>query len=464
MSTPSKSRWGRIGGVVRRASLVMGPSRTSTPSIASIERDSDVASLKGSVRSVPFSPPAVLVPPKPAASHPSPIPESPVQPQNEPTQPSAFVPSPLVPVPDPEPVASPVQEYTPPPLIDSTAVGPGGFTDDSDDLPQPLTIRDPSRAPSPLQEDSADGHEPAAIEPVTTSRLGGFDDDVELPKPQVIEEPSLQRTESMDSYRPPITDSAAVTGGFDDDLDLPQPQVIKEPSVQEVDDTTRSQPSPVPTTPEPPIAQPLVPTVPNTPESVYSQPLVPTAPATPEPDVAQSLPPTEPSTPVRVDTVSYFDLPIRDEPIHDAQLSPDSLAGSTAQNDDDVFEPQPGTETQEDKSFPVVPDDISDDNESETEVQMPTAPEPVTQVSSVVPAYVPQFESYQEVWGGVVHRQDEELNKDANPGTKSGSRAASIHNLPAEDLFANPLAPRITVSHHDRLKSQNPTNNLHTIL
>lgn len=49
-------------------------------------------------------------------------------------------------VPSPETTSLPSTplEYVPPPLIDSTAVGPGFFIDDIDELPQPQAVRDPS--------------------------------------------------------------------------------------------------------------------------------------------------------------------------------------------------------------------------------------------------------------------------------------------------------------------------------
>ncbi|KAG6830126.1 hypothetical protein H0H87_009096 [Tephrocybe sp. NHM501043] len=442
MTTPTKPRWARMGGVVRRASWALAPTRSSTSSIASIERDnSDAASLKGSVRSVSSTPPT-LVPPKPVASHPSPIPESPVQ-QNEIPQPATAVPS-LVqaPGPDPEPVSSPVQEYTPPPLIDSTGVGPGGFTDDSDDLPQPQPIRDPSL----LQYDSNDGHEPSASEPTAGTRSGGFDDDDQvLPQSQTIIAPSLHHTESADSSTPPVADTARVSSrGFNDGL--PQPQLVEGSPVHESDDSANQV---LQRAPSPVVVQPHVSTVPTTPEPIFAQPLVPTEPTTP------IL--SEPT-----DNGTYFGLPIQDEPDHNRQLSPEPIEEFKAQVDDDIFAAQPGAT--EERNLPgVLPGMLSngqgpgpvavDDNEFEDAVQMPK-PEPVAPVAPLVaPAYVPQFDADpgQEVWEGVAHQQ--EVSKGE---TSSRSRTASIHSMVAGELFADPMAPRITVSHHEHGAPQMP--------
>ena len=153
MSTPPtpKSSWSRMRGVVRRASTLVVP---KPPSITGPDRDTDTASIKGSVKPSSIKSIATsLLPSKvlPPQAAPSPIAESPAR-ENDATKddapPAAASPlsqsqtSPPL-APDSETTqASPVG-YTPPPLIDSTATGPGGFTDDVDLLPQPQVIQDP---------------------------------------------------------------------------------------------------------------------------------------------------------------------------------------------------------------------------------------------------------------------------------------------------------------------------------
>ncbi|KAG6901291.1 hypothetical protein C0995_014035 [Termitomyces sp. Mi166 len=462
MSSPSasKSKWARVGGVVRRASMVLAPVRANTPER---ERDSDTSSLKGSVRSIPINQPSVLLPPKVVASIPSPIAESPVQQIDSNVSATTVEPSPLAQAPtasEPQAVASPVQEYTPPPLINSTAVGPGGFTDDPDDLPKSQTIRDPSQ----LQPDSTDEHEPPApvTEPTTTAGPGGFNDSDDLPQPQTIkasspqrtysaeshkpsvveptasrgfidddlpetkitQAPSLERTESVDSHKPQVVSSSTVgLGGFNDNLDddLPQSKVIKETALQELD--TKVEP------------------VPQT-----TQPLMPTNPL------------AEPSTPVREFTdepTSYFDLPIITEP----EPHPEATEEFKKQIEN-VFPSLPTAETPQEANPPIASRDepFQSLQEMPAPVQAPATPsdmpsemptpDPVAH-PSLTPG-LPPFESNQEAWRGVAHPRVEETKKDTNTAASTRSRASSTRSVPTEDPFADPIAPRITVSHHDQ--------------
>ena len=142
--------------VVRRASSLVAPRSSSS------DRD-DAASTKSSIKGINTTPAVISPPPtpEPQVAVPSPIAESPAR-EAESSQadpapapapapaPSPLAQDPVIPTPPtaptPEPEAAPTspQGYVPPPLLDSSAVGPGGFTDDVDELPQPQVIRDPS--------------------------------------------------------------------------------------------------------------------------------------------------------------------------------------------------------------------------------------------------------------------------------------------------------------------------------
>ena len=187
MATTTPKKWtSRMGGVMRRASTVLiNPARPGTPeqergSSTDIERsEDDTASTTGkkpkrsrsntSLSNI-FTRSASPPPPQPGApaagAAPSPIAESPAREaaaaQDETAAPPAAgaVKSPLsqevklastadldpaaASQPQPPSAGSPTPaDYIPPPLIDNTATGPGGFTDDVDDLPVSEPIRDP---------------------------------------------------------------------------------------------------------------------------------------------------------------------------------------------------------------------------------------------------------------------------------------------------------------------------------
>ena len=155
MSTPpTKSSWSRMRGAVRRASSVLIVAKP--PSVTASDRDPDSVSIKpSSIKSITTN----LLPSKALPSHaaPSPIAESPAR-ENEATKddspPIALSPlsqsQDVAPsAPEPEATEASPEGYTPPPLIDSTATGPGGFTDDVDLLPQPQVVQDPFAPQAP---------------------------------------------------------------------------------------------------------------------------------------------------------------------------------------------------------------------------------------------------------------------------------------------------------------------------
>ncbi|KAG6868116.1 hypothetical protein C0993_007494 [Termitomyces sp. T159_Od127] len=456
---PSKSRWTRLA---RRASMALAPTRPSTPST---ERDSDTASLKGSVRSVPItqSPRSVPItqsplqlPPK-QPSIPSPIPESPVQTSDSifPAT-TAVEQSPLAQTTTASEPPTATQEYTPPPLIDSTAVGPGGFTDDPDSLPKSQPIRDPSL----FQPDSTDGHEPLAsvTVPTTTSGPGGFSDSGDLPQPQTIKEPSLQRTESTDSHKPPVVESIAPRGFIDDDL-LAETQIARAPSPERTEPVESDKPRVIDSSTvglggfnddfDNDLPQPRVIREPPSQEpDMMAEPVLQTTRSS-----TPTKPTTEPSTPVRehpAETPSYFDLPV----VTESESHPEATEEFKKQVES-VFPSLPNVETPQQVEHPsgLRDEPPQPPQEMPAPVQVPTSnvPDmPTPEPSSVAPGYsLPPFESGQEVWGGVAHPQPEET-RDMNTTATMRSRASSVRSMPTENPFTDPITPRITVHHHDQ--------------
>ncbi|KAG6876373.1 hypothetical protein C0992_013180 [Termitomyces sp. T32_za158] len=322
--SPSKTRWTRMGGIVRRASSVLTAARPNTPST---ERDSDTASLKGSVRSLPINQPALHLP-KVTPSIPSPIAESPVQATTS-RSPITTVEQPPQPTMASEPQTA-TQEYTPPPLLDSTRSDVGGYTDSTDDLPKSYPIRDPSILPPT----STDGHEPPMpmTEPTTTSGPGESSDSDVLHQPPTIKAPSLHRTdstdshkptaeplrfidpnetqvarapssehiESVDSYKPPVVGSSGVgSGGFNDGLGEEATEEFKKqidkgfPSLPKVETPQHIDPS-ISLRDESQVAQQM-PVPSQAPAAIYNAPEMPTPEPVAHPSVASgyALPPFE---------------------------------------------------------------------------------------------------------------------------------------------------------------------------
>ena len=150
-----------MGTVVRRASSLVAPRSSSS------DRD-DTVSTKSSIKGINTSP---AITQDPQATKPSPIAESPAREAassqgdfippvvQSPLAQDPVVASPIETLTSDQPAAEAVptspQGYVPPPLLDSSAVGPGGFTDEPDELPQPQVIVDPSLAqPESTPEDA----------------------------------------------------------------------------------------------------------------------------------------------------------------------------------------------------------------------------------------------------------------------------------------------------------------------
>lgn len=108
-------------------------------------------------------------------------------------------------LPPAELVQTPVQEYTPPPLIDSTAAaGPGAFTDDLDNIPQPQTIVDPSLH----QQESTDGHEPITLaQPIVPQEAEPEASQAE-PISELVAEPVPEPSTPEPTTPPPVLGAA----------------------------------------------------------------------------------------------------------------------------------------------------------------------------------------------------------------------------------------------------------------
>ncbi|KAF5369694.1 hypothetical protein D9615_010149 [Tricholomella constricta] len=424
-TSPAKSRWSRV---VRRASSVLVPSRPSTPSIAS-DREADSASLKG----VPPMPP-LLPPSKPVASHPSPIAESPARESSLQDQIPAIDPSPLAQAPvtaSPEPEiteTSPVQEYTPPPLIDSTAVGPGGYTDESDDLPQPQSTRDPSL----FQADPNDGREAVTAEP--------------LPQSSTTEPvtPDLGLANTGSNVDIPVHDEPADSN----DGHGPITQSVDQTEAVTVESLPQSS-TPEPVTPPAGLA--------NT-GSYFDIP-VHDEPLSLEEDFELSNQPTKPETVADEDVfgpVTVMPVPALQEAapeqaarevLEEARTAPAVVAPELQlQSTRDLPSKMP-TPAPQHAVLPVDHEEHQPAPEMPTP-QMPTpAPQPAV-LPSAVPAYpLPSFDyhSGQEVWGGVGPTIVEASKSTVNGDASTMSRSSSIR-MPFQDPFADPIAPRIAVS------------------
>jgi hypothetical protein len=202
---PTKSKWGRMGGIIRRASQV-SLKRTRSREV------------------IPSTVPALSPPSQPIeTSLPSPIAESPAR-EAEALRQDIVGPSPLA---QPsaqeirpaspesiamEPAAAPnggedeqatsPTGYTPPPGIDSSAGNPGTFMDNPEALPQPVVVVDPYAA-APAPAETATDVPPPVIDS-SAGNPGAFTDDLDhLPQPTVIADP-FTSTPNPVSYLAPV--------------------------------------------------------------------------------------------------------------------------------------------------------------------------------------------------------------------------------------------------------------------
>ena len=198
---------------------------------------------------------------------PSPIAESPAReaassqgdpapaPVHSPLAQDSVIPTPLV-APTPESEAAPTspQGYVPPPLLDSAAVGPGGFTDEVDELPQPQVIRDPS-----------------FVQPESTETEGY----------QPMLDPKAPGEEMVES---PVEEAFA---------ELPVEAATPVPELQV--EAATAEPQVAPTVTDAPVEIAITERGDAVPEVVSVQPVTPTEPVG--------------------EAASYFDLPVQEEPI-----------------------------------------------------------------------------------------------------------------------------------------------------
>ncbi|KAG5637810.1 hypothetical protein H0H81_003142 [Sphagnurus paluster] len=498
-TTPVKGRWRQMA---RRASTLLPTaiSRPTTP--AASVRDPDATSLKGSANdsstSLPLASPPLpaLSPAAPAFSQPSPIAESPAR-EYAALQEAVLSaqPSPLV----QSQVVAPEETRAPGPskLIDSSAVGPGGYTDGYETLPQPTVAKPaPQVEPTPEPTTAPNVADSSAVGP------GGFSGDLdELPKPVVIaNDPVSPQSEiaSPTGYiPPPLIDSSAVgPGGFSDGVDdLPQGEVLVDPfQPQQGRAPVYDEPTalPAPVAAEPVVVAPAAP-----------QPVA-VAPAPPQPVVSRAAPETATPLPQRSD--AFFESPVNDEPLELEEENPVAPTRSvdvfgpvaaptapTAPTASITASPQPQAMRQlvqpETRAIPtqvaaVVVPQPEFERAPIIPVQMPTPRRPPSDLPTFVPAPaepamdmpVPQhqtpapapqvlppasppsqsaypvplpifdFRSEQEAWGGVAPKAPEQQqSRGMNGGAVEMSRSSSIR-MPLINPFDDPVAPRITVT------------------
>ena len=255
-ATP-KSRWGRMGGVMRRASTVLAIAN-SRPGTPSLEKDSDSASLKRASSRTDLNAAGQQSQSQPRRSNsssnlvlsadapslkgiPTPIAESPAReeqaareqvvgpsPLAQPQQPAApevqappavaedtpasgasDTPAVITVETKPEEPAQPTESipsptgYIPPPTIDSTAGNPGAFTDDPEALPQPVAVVDPYAA------DAAKGRNNSAK--VDEAKEAQQEVIVEAAEKQVQEPTEETKTGATNEVLPEQADSAFKT-------------------------------------------------------------------------------------------------------------------------------------------------------------------------------------------------------------------------------------------------------------
>ena len=182
-----------MGSVMRRTSSILTVSRPGTPSIAS---DDNASIISGSIKAQAPAPNPLPV------ITPSPIIESPLgeiaaaeetlgsSPLALPATSSEAVPPVSVALPPPvEEMGNPTG-YIPPPVLDSTVGNPGAFTDEPDELPQPRTVP-PVTLPPPVEEiQSPTGYIPPPVLDSSVGNPGAFTDEPdELPQPQIAQDP-----------------------------------------------------------------------------------------------------------------------------------------------------------------------------------------------------------------------------------------------------------------------------------
>lgn len=409
MSSPAKSRWSRVGTAVRRASTLVAP-RSSSSDL------DDAASIKGStkgsikgINTTPAPAPASPPVPEPKATIPSPIAESPAReaassegdPLPAPASSSASGPSPLAqaplitstvkaPVPETELTPTSPQGYVPPPLLDSSAVGPGAFTDDPDELPQPQVIQDPSLVqPEPTKE-----------------------------SPQVlVVDPPVEDSEAL--VESPVEESfpeLAVEAAHPPETVVPESEV------------------------EPVVVEPQV-------EAVVAEPQVPVEVAVIERavqvPVTQEVAPVQPATPAEPvgEAASYFNLPVQEEVIG---VPPQPEESKIA-----VEEKTLGGGV----GFPIPHEQSRALDQTEVFTPSPRSMStPLPEQLASVPVYpVPVYDVH-EVWGGAAHKHGEEPRSTMTTMNGYGSpRTIDSSIRMSEDPFADPVVPRIAVSHQPEM-------------
>ncbi|KAF8804295.1 hypothetical protein BYT27DRAFT_6700590 [Phlegmacium glaucopus] len=413
-SSSPKPRWSaRMGSVMRRTSSILTISRPGTPSIASDKELDNASLLSGTIKAQPSTalPPVIT---------PSPIIESPLgetAAAEESVGPSSLAQvttsAAAVQLPVPVTLPPPVDElqsptgYFPPPILDSTVGNPGAFTDEPDELPQPDIAQDPFAAVPSI---------PATL------------------PPPVVEDPTGY-------IPPPILDSTVGNpGAFTDEPDeLPQPDIVQDPlAVASVE-------------PEP--------------EAVIVEALV----EEPSSYLDESLPEIKPADHVDNTIAS-------NEAVHENTLSsePDHGQGEAAEyyrgdviltsseavhENANIVLPEPEVEMRHHEDVIPVPTTEPERQEETQQQQNPIAiPIPVPLPNYELSSYPMNMSSGQEVWGDENDGYGREGPHHSYPSSvpiiipnsedlkRVDRSAAPSIRMPEADPFADPIAPRITVS------------------
>ncbi|KAF9445219.1 hypothetical protein P691DRAFT_282686 [Macrolepiota fuliginosa MF-IS2] len=394
--SPKPNKWaGRLGSAVRRSSVLSSFGRSPSRASSIHERDSsDSASItKQKVDTTP----ATLSPPEvPKAIVPSPINESPIREAaaTEPAGPSPLAQQVRSASPEPMEATSPVG-YVPPPVIDSSIGNPGAFTDQTDEeLPQPVPVADPYMPSRPVSVKGAPSTRAPSVRDILPPTLAP-QMQVEEPQKEPAAEPSVSRdvarSDPVIQVVPsqevlPIEVAPVVPISFP----RPEPALTAEPSV----------PARLPT---PSFDEPSGAAAPH-PDLSVVQPAPPAQPPSEHTEVVKNVPLVEP-VPIPAPTIPVLPIPV-------------DVTG--------IYPSMPVPEHQ--KQPAPVRDEQQTSNGS---------------VFRAMPVY--ELNSGTEIWGGVPHSYD-----------KPKSNGSASHHTPSirvdtsnSDPFADPIAPRITVSVSD---------------
>lgn len=480
-TSPPKTGWSRLRNTVRRASTVI--SSPKPPSISGSDREPDSVSVKSSIKASSFKGIASSLLPSvltsgPAASTPSPIAESPAR-EYAATHSGPPVPRATSPLSQPDNVASasqqlgveanivaPVlasepdaiptspQDYIPPPVIDSTATGPGGFTDNPDDLPQPQIIDDPFVPPRVATPGQTSVHAGAPSIPSTPPVLSAVINPAPATESGLGLEPAISSNRGFIPPQPATLDTEEEPEPEPIAISFPEMAPTREilstssieQSVQGTRSDLRPQPGDVAFTSRTPPSD-MVPTVPATPEpmpyldnSIADEPQERFSTA-PRPAKLSSRG-LENIVPV-VATVATIHAVSSREDAHPSDSSPSQFGLRQKTEGPSQSGPASSVESGMAPVLSVIP---SPDRSASAEAMYPLS----------IPLAMPGFEmgAEHDVWGSVEdNRHERRLSHSRSEGNGHADVGTSGHSRDIEatytDPFADPVAPKITVTHPD---------------